>query len=56
MLGDDSKLDVYLRKGEINKAAQLAISVLKAVNNGKSGCGQVLSQDVKSLVRAREAK
>ncbi|XP_078351506.1 polycystin family receptor for egg jelly-like isoform X2 [Oculina patagonica] len=50
VLGDDSKLDVYLRKGEINKAAQLAISVLKAVNNGKSGCGQVLSQDVKSLI------
>lgn len=52
MLGNDSKLDVFLRKGEINKAAQLAISVLKAVNNEKSDCGQALGQGLKTLVCA----
>ncbi|XP_078351521.1 polycystin family receptor for egg jelly-like isoform X1 [Oculina patagonica] len=50
VLGNDSKLDVFLRKGEINKAAQLAISVLKAVNYEKSDCGQALNQDVKTLI------
>ena len=54
MLGDDSKLDVFLRKGEINKAAQLAMSVLKAVNNEKSVCGQALSQGVTTMVCALE--
>ncbi|XP_078363993.1 polycystin family receptor for egg jelly-like [Oculina patagonica] len=50
VLGNDSKLDVFLRKGEINKAAQLAISVLKAVNYENSDCGQALNQGVKTLI------
>ena len=56
VLGDDSKLVVFLRKGEIGKAAQVALSVLKAFNNEDSDCGQALGQDVKTLVGACSAK
>lgn len=53
VLGDDSKLDVFLRRGEINKASQLALSVLKAIHGEESDCAEALNQGLKILVRER---
>ena len=52
VVGEGNDLDVLLRKGEINQASTLALSVLKAANE-KSDCGQELSITVKILVRER---
>ncbi|KAJ7390751.1 hypothetical protein OS493_022309 [Desmophyllum pertusum] len=56
VLGEDSKLDEFIRKGEISKATLLALSVLKAANTDTSECKQPLSQGLKTLVRVRIAK
>ena len=50
VLGEDNKLDRFLRKGEFCKAIQLSLSVLNTTN-GKADCGPGISIDVKSLVR-----
>ena len=52
MVGEDNKLDGFLRKGEVSQAAQLAISTLKAAN-AKSECGKGLSVLVKIVVGTR---
>lgn len=52
VLGDESTLDVFLRRGEVNKASQLALSVLKAINVAQADCGEALNQGLKMLVRA----
>ena len=39
----------FLKIGEISKASQLAVSVLKSANK-KTECGQTLSRDTKALV------
>ena len=39
----------FLKIGEISKASQLAISVLKSANK-KTDCGQTLGRDTKALV------
>lgn len=49
VVGEDNKLDEFLRKGEISQAAQLSLAVLKAANE-KTDCGQELSSDAKQLV------
>ena len=46
---ENNELDTFLRKGEISQAAQVAMSVLKGLNE-KSTCEQELSLDVKQLV------
>lgn len=56
VLGEDSKLDEFIRKGEISKVTLLALSVLKAANTDTSECKQPLSQGLKTLVRARISK
>ena len=45
----DCKLDELLRKGEISKASQLALTVLKTANETPD-CGKGLSIEVKTLV------
>ena len=49
MLGKGNRLDELLRRGNINEAAQLAMTVLKTANE-KTDCGEALSQLVKTLV------
>ena len=49
IIGKNNNLDGFLKIGEISKASQLAISVLKSANE-KTECGQPLSQDTKALV------
>lgn len=49
MNGEDSKLDVFLRKGEIGQAAQLALSVMASARE-KTECGQSLPSDVQNQV------
>ena len=45
----DCKLDELLRKGEISKASQLALTVLKTANETQD-CGEGLSIEVKTSV------
>ena len=45
----DCKLDELLRKGEISKASQLALTVLKTANE-TPGCGEGLSIEVETSV------
>ena len=49
VIGDDSDLDKFLKKGEISQASQLAITVLKSASE-ETECGQTLSKDTKTLV------
>ena len=49
IIGKNNNLDGFLKIGEISKASQLAISVLKSANE-KTECGQTLSRDTKALV------
>ena len=49
VIGDDSDLDKFLKKGEISQASQLAITVLQSANE-ETKCGQTLGQDTKTLV------
>ena len=49
VIGDDSDLDKFLKKGEISQASQLAITVLKSASE-VTECGQTLSKDTKTLV------
>lgn len=49
VVGEGNKMDEFLNKGEVSRAAQLAISVLKAANS-KSDCGKELSVLVKIVV------
>lgn len=51
--GDGNKLDGFLNKGELARAAQLSLSVLKSATE-KNECGQTLDPDVKTLVRLRK--
>ena len=45
----DCKLDELLRKGEISKASQLALTVLKTANETPD-CGKGLSIEIKTSV------
>ena len=45
----DCKLDELLRKGEISRASQLALTVLKTANETPD-CGKGLSIEVKTSV------
>ena len=45
----DCKLDELFRKGEISKASQLALTVLKTANETPD-CGEGLSIEVKTSV------
>ena len=49
VLGDGNKLDEFLNKGELSKAVQLSLSVLKSVNE-KNGCGETHNSDLQRLV------
>lgn len=49
VIGDESDLDEFLKKGEISQASQLAITVLKSADE-ETECGQTLSLDTKTLV------
>ena len=49
VIGDDSDLDKFLKKGEISQASQLAITVLKSASE-ETECEQTLSKDTKTLV------
>ena len=49
VIGDDSDLDKFLKKGEISQASQLAITVLQSANE-ETKCGQTLGQHTKTLV------
>ena len=51
IIGKNNNLDGFLKIGEISKASQLALSVLKSANE-KTECGQPLSQHTKALVGA----
>ena len=52
VVGDGNKMDGFLNKGEISQAAQLAMSVLKAVK-AKSPCGNELGILVKIVVGSK---
>ena len=49
VMGEGNHLEEFLNKGEVSKAAQLAMSVLKAAN-AKTTCGNELSTLVKTVV------
>ena len=49
VLTQDSKLDEFLRKGEVSQAVQLGLTVLKSTRH-KSECGQTLTVETKTLV------
>jgi len=49
VLGEGNRLNELLRRGYINEAAQLAMTVLKTAN-AKTDCGETLNQLVKTLV------
>lgn len=53
VIGEGNKLDGFLRKGEINQAAQLAQTVLKSANE-ETECGKTMSLAVKTLVRGTD--
>ena len=49
VVGEGNKLDEYLNKGELSRAVQLGISVLKSAKT-KTECGQELDPKDKALV------
>ena len=49
VVGEGNKLDEYLNKGELSRAVQLGISVLKSAKT-KIECGQELDPKDKALV------
>ena len=49
VIGEESNLDGFLKKGEISQAAQLAITVFKSANE-KTDCGQTIDEDTKTVV------
>lgn len=51
VLGDESTMDVFLRRGEINMASLLALSVLKAIKVAQAVCREALNQGLKMSVR-----
>ena len=53
VLEDESTMDVFLRRGEINMASQLALSVLKAIKVAQADCREALNQlqGLRMLVR-----
>ena len=50
VIGEDCKLDEYLKKSNINQAAQLARTVLASANL-KTDCGETLDENTKTNVR-----
>ena len=50
VIGDNNKLDKFLWRGEIIQAAQLSLSILKALNQ-QSDCGLQSSWDIQHLVK-----
>ncbi|XP_022810198.1 uncharacterized protein LOC111347198 [Stylophora pistillata] len=49
VIGHDSELDKYLKKGEISQASQLALTVLKSAIE-ETECGQTLSEDTRTEI------
>ena len=53
VIGHDSELDKYLKKGEISQASQLALTVLKSAIE-ETECGQTLSEDTRTEVSVHD--